>query len=335
MTTEDIEERRAGAASRALVGLVRGAGLAGGALVIANAVAAARGVGLDVNRLWIETRPLPPLAVAAVGALLVVGTLAGRSGPARAAGILGALALALAGLRRAAAFSSAAGGAPGGAWRLPPGTEAALLGLGVALALASRRRVPRGALVVGASIVLALAPLVLMTTIGPADRGEDADLVVVLGARVYADGRPSLALEDRTRTGGQVVLVGRAPRILVSGGAGDGAVHEVEAMRRLLEDLGVPPAAILEDRVGRNTQATVDGATATARAEGLERLVVVSHAYHLPRVALAFLRAGLEVRTVPAVESRPLARMPWFVAREVPAFWVYWARSWLGATATV
>lgn len=330
MADDPNERRAAGAVSRALVGVVRGAGLAAGALVLANSIAAARGVGVDVNRLWIDTRPLPPLGVAVVAALLVVGAVAGRSETCRRVGLLAALALVAAGARRAASFVGLEGQAPGGAWRVPPGSEAAALGLAVAFALSRRGSASRGSLLLGAALSLALAPLILMTTIGPADRGEEADLVVVLGARVYADGSPSLALADRTRTGGHLLLVGRAPRILVSGGPGDGDVHEVQAMRSLLEDLGVSPAVILEDRLGRNTQATVDGATAAASVEGLERLLVVSHAYHLPRIALAFLRAGLEVQTVPAVESRPLARMPWFVAREIPAFWAYWARSWLG-----
>lgn len=60
---------------------------------------------------------------------------------------------------------------------------------------------------------------------------------------------------------------------------------------------------------------------------GARRMLAVSHAYHLPRVKLAYHRAGVEVFTVPAREERLLLRMPYFMAREVVALWVYYGRS--------
>ena len=50
----------------------------------------------------------------------------------------------------------------------------------------------------------------------------------------------------------------------------------------------------------------------------------MSHAYHLPRVKLAYQRAGWEVFTVPAVETRQLTQKPRLVAREVAALWWYY-----------
>jgi uncharacterized SAM-binding protein YcdF (DUF218 family) len=57
-----------------------------------------------------------------------------------------------------------------------------------------------------------------------------------------------------------------------------------------------------------------------------KKVLVVSHFYHLPGVKLAYQRAGWEVYTVPAKESCFFRQMPFFVAREVAALWVYYLR---------
>ena len=51
-----------------------------------------------------------------------------------------------------------------------------------------------------------------------------------------------------------------------------------------------------------------------------------SEFYHLPRIKLAYQRAGWDVFTVPAKESYLLRQMPYNMAREVAAMWVYYLR---------
>ena len=51
---------------------------------------------------------------------------------------------------------------------------------------------------------------------------------------------------------------------------------------------------------------------------------MVSHFYHLPRIRLAYRRAGREVWTVPAMPTRFYTGLPLSVLREVPAFWFYY-----------
>jgi hypothetical protein len=55
-------------------------------------------------------------------------------------------------------------------------------------------------------------------------------------------------------------------------------------------------------------------------------LLAVSHGYHLPRIKAAYRRSGVEVYTVPARETRTLARKPVLIAREVVATWAYFFR---------
>jgi vancomycin permeability regulator SanA len=162
-----------------------------------------------------------------------------------------------------------------------------------------------------------------MATLGAAAYARPADAIVVLGARAYADGRPSPVLADRVRTGCALYRRGLAPRVVLSGGPGDGDVHETEAMRRLAVAEGVPDGSIVLDPAGTSTRATVVNSLALL-GDAAPRVLVVSQGWHLPRLDLAFERRGARAFTVPAVESRPIAKTPWFVAREVAAWWAEW-----------
>ena len=173
---------------------------------------------------------------------------------------------------------------------------------------------------------LVLFPLAQVVCFGKTDYRRPADAVIVLGARAYADGRPSDALADRVRTGSQLVREGLANKIIFSGGPGDGVIHETEVMRRMALELGVPAEAILLDPQGLSTRATIDNARVLFEREGIHDALGVSHFYHLPRLKLGAQRAGLNIRTVPARQSYFLRQTPAFVAREVVALWVYYLK---------
>jgi vancomycin permeability regulator SanA len=172
----------------------------------------------------------------------------------------------------------------------------------------------------------AIFPFAQMLFFGKTDYRRPADIAVVLGARVYADGRPSDALADRVRTACNLYRNGTVKKLLFSGGPGDGSIHETEGMKRMALQLGVKPEDILLDAHGVNTQATVKNTEALFQQLHASRVLVVSHFYHLPRIKLAYHREGWEVYTVPAKESYLLRQMPYNMAREVAALWVYYFR---------
>jgi len=180
----------------------------------------------------------------------------------------------------------------------------------------------RRPLIIAAVFVAALIafPVAQMVSFGVTDHRRPADTIVVFGARTFADGTMSTSLTDRVRTGCELYRDGLAPRIIFSGGKGDGAIHETEAMRAFALRLGVPASAIALDPHGVNTESTVRN---TARGNG--RILAVSHFYHLPRIRMTYRRYGVEVYTVPAASSsaRPIA---YNVARESVAFWAYYLR---------
>ena len=120
-------------------------------------------------------------------------------------------------------------------------------------------------------VALALACLVCfsvaqMFLFGMTDYRRPADVAVVLGARVYADGRLSDALADRVRTACQLYRDGQVRHLVFSGGPGDGAIHETEAIKRMATSLGAKAEDIWLDRAGVNTQATVKNTQVFSRS---------------------------------------------------------------------
>lgn len=191
-----------------------------------------------------------------------------------------------------------------------------------------RWRTPRDLALISilAGVFASAGSISQMLIFGKTDYRRPASLAVVFGARVYNDGSVSDALEDRLRTACELYHSGLTPRILMSGGPGDGATHEAHAMRDFAIANGVPRSAISVDEAGLNTAATIDHTRALMAGTPRASIVMVSHGYHLPRVKLEADRAGLRAVTVPAKERYVMTKMPWFMAREVAAQWVYLLR---------
>jgi len=190
----------------------------------------------------------------------------------------------------------------------------------------SDQRAPRWAIATGAVCLFASFPVALMIFFGNTDYRRPADAVVVFGARAYKDGRMSDALQDRIRTACELYRAGFTKRLVLSGGKGDGVVTEAEAMRNYALKHGVRAEDIFIDNQGMNTEATVRNTTPLFEQWHAKRVLAVSHFYHLPRVKLAYQRAGVDVCTVPARQGRFLGQIPYNMTREVAAFWDYYLK---------
>lgn len=274
--------------------------------------------------LWLDLRWASAAVAVALLAALGGAMIAGVASAGRTAG---AWATAIVGVHAA---RDAVRCAP----QTGPASLSAVLALGclwllVAHAITPRRpaRCARSLAALGAGVAFAAIALPLAQIAGSStvDYARRADAVVVLGARVYADGSPSLALADRVSTGCDLWKAGLAPKLVLSGGPGDGQFHETETMRRLAIEQGVDPAAIVVDRDGWSTADTARNVSLLLRpgSRRAPRVLVVSHDYHLARARLAMSDEGVTALTVPAKQSRWLPRKPYFIAREAIAFWVY------------
>jgi uncharacterized SAM-binding protein YcdF (DUF218 family) len=306
-----------------LTGIARGFALFFGVFTLMN-LAGGAGTNIWWLDLWVLAEPAATALLIALALVMLGFAAAPRAGQLRRAVAIALLSFAaLMALVNAGSFYGAlARGDIRSHFPLPLSLVMAAVLITLALAHVRKRGNAPRAFAITVVLTALLFPLAQISFFGLTDYRRPADLIVVLGAHAYADGRPSSALEDRIRTGCELYREGLAPRILFSGGPGDGAIDEPEAMRRYAIRHGVPDSAILRDPHGVNTEATVRNTLALANGP---RILVVSHFYHLPRIKMAFQRHGVDIYTVPARTSR-IGGMPYNLARETAAFWAYYLR---------
>ena len=294
--------------------------------------------GFDANLWWIDLRVLGPVCSTAIVALASTSMVAWAVRPSMGVSRR-RITRALVWLLRGASVANCVvfygllfGGAITSRFPLPLSVFVAgalwwiLSALGVSAKPVTRRFRRRCGAVAAAGACLVAFTLAQMFCFGKTDYRRRADAIVVFGAGVTPDGRCSRALADRVRTACGLFREGYAQRLIMSGGPTPGRLHETRAMRDYAIALGVPADRIVLDPGGVNTQATVDNTCRMFERLGATRVLAVSHFYHLPRIKLAYNRRGREVYTVPAKQSWPLAAMPYFIAREVAAIWVYFLR---------
>ena len=147
----------------------------------------------------------------------------------------------------------------------------------------------------GAAIVAALYAFVR--------RGEretvrtPADAIIVLGAQVHRNGRPSAALRGRVQRAVALYHAGMAPRLVVTGGVGEAGISEASVMQALAVAVGVPESAIVIEPRATRTLESARAVGMIGRQAGWQSVIVVSDPFHLWRTALMFVMEGFTVRT--------------------------------------
>lgn len=147
----------------------------------------------------------------------------------------------------------------------------------------------------------------------PAAQAQPADAALVLGAYVYPDGTPSAMLADRLDTALDLYRAGKVRKLLLSGDHGRTDYDEVNAMRRYLEQRGVPEPDIFMDHAGFNTYASMYRARDVFR---VRRVLVVTQRFHLTRALYLARQLGLQAEGVEA-DRRPYT--DYYEVREMAA----------------
>ena len=106
------------------------------------------------------------------------------------------------------------------------------------------------------------------------------DCILVLGCGVYSDGTPSPMLRDRMNRACELYHQGWASVLLVSGDDRPGHHYEVQVMRDLAVQGGVPAEAVVMDPAGVCTYDSIWRAEAVFQ---IRRAVLVTQEYHLFR----------------------------------------------------
>lgn len=166
----------------------------------------------------------------------------------------------------------------------------------------TRRLIVRGLLsiiAIGICFVLVTDLMVLRfrSAILPADEIDSAPVVIVLGAKVKADGQPSDILRDRLLTAIDLYRAGSVEKILVSGDDGQVEYDEVNAMRLYLLGADVDPDDIFLDHAGFDTY---DSMIRASKIFGVTKAIVVTQAYHLPRALYLADAFGIDAQGVAA-----------------------------------
>jgi SanA protein len=144
----------------------------------------------------------------------------------------------------------------------------------------------------------------------PVDKVPAERVVIVFGAGLTRDGAPTAVLRDRVETAAQLYFSGKAEKLLMSGDNRFVEYNEPEAMRQYALDLGVPDEAIVLDYAGRRTYDTCYRAKAIF---GVERAILVTQDFHLPRALYLCNALGVEAVGVKANNNyyRKISRLIW------------------------
>jgi uncharacterized SAM-binding protein YcdF (DUF218 family) len=185
----------------------------------------------------------------------------------------------------------------------------------------------RAAVLLGALVAwfIGVAALILWSEPGPS--AASADVAVVLGAAIRADGAPSPVFQGRIEQGVALFRAGRVRRLLFTGGRGEGAtLSEAAAARRWAVERGVPPGAILVEERSRTTRQNLLESRAVMQRERLRTALIVSDPLHLPRAMRMAADVGLSAQAAPTPTTRyrtARSRLP-FLARESFFLTTYW-----------
>jgi vancomycin permeability regulator SanA len=117
-----------------------------------------------------------------------------------------------------------------------------------------------------------------------------APVALVLGSKINPDGTPSAFLARRLDLAIALYRRGTVRAILVSGDNGSRRYDEVTGMMRYLQARAVPASRVVGDYAGFDTW---DSCTRAHRIFGVDRAVVVTQRFHLPRAVALCRRAGI------------------------------------------
>jgi len=154
----------------------------------------------------------------------------------------------------------------------------------------------------------------------------DAEAIVVLSAGSYApdesepEALPNQATYLRCHYATWLYRTWKPVPVLATGGpdgSGKTTVVLADVMARAIEEGGVPRTSIWTERESRSTFENAVFSARLLSGKGIRRIVLVTEAYHMPRSAACFRKAGLEV--TPAPVARRSSRFHWSAREFFPS----------------
>lgn len=122
------------------------------------------------------------------------------------------------------------------------------------------------------------------------DRSKDYDCILVLGAGIISNSRPSDMLRDRLDVSISLYNMGYSDTLLLSGDCSGEDYDEVNVMKNYCLAAGVPEDSIICDNKGYSTLESVYN----TKEYGFENIIVVTQRYHLSRAIYIADQMGVE-----------------------------------------
>ena len=167
---------------------------------------------------------------------------------------------------------------------------------------------------------------VLIIWDGVTDELGQADVALVMGAKVKPDGTPSNRLKARLDTALSLYAQGLFEQVIVSGGLGWEGYDEAEVMAQYLVDGGIPEERIIVDSRGYDTYQTALNASEIMETHGMHSVIIITQYFHVSRTKYTLARFGVsQVYSANAVYFGLRDLM--YIPREVVAYYYYLTRS--------
>ena len=161
---------------------------------------------------------------------------------------------------------------------------------------------------------------------GGIDEARPADCIVVLGARVLPDGRPSEDLFVRTQHAVDLYRQGLAHSMICAGGFANESRSAASVARSIAVASGVPSQDIFLADGSNTTQEDAEQTARVMASHGWHTAVLVSHPLHLLRCKLLFEAQGLTVYTSPTNTQLGIIKPQWRVVYDVrEALFIFWS----------
>ena len=175
---------------------------------------------------------------------------------------------------------------------------------------------------VGALIVVGLFAIYNEVENQPYKIFSDVKLVPTTSvAIVFGAGIGSREFKDRVSTASTLYKLGKVKKLLMTGDNGHLSYNEPQAMKDGAIQNGVPAKDITCDYAGFRTY---DSLYRAKEIFGVERAVLVTQRYHLPRAMFLAQRLGLEVTGVDAGIQSYGSIQSWYDFREIIAAETAW-----------
>jgi uncharacterized SAM-binding protein YcdF (DUF218 family) len=135
-----------------------------------------------------------------------------------------------------------------------------------------------------------------------------AEAIVILGGGIKSADAPRPMIDvseqgDRVIYGAKLYRDGLAPLVITTGGRiawlGYGGKPESSDMSELLQMLGVPDSAIIEEPDSLNTYQNAVNTGKILAQKGIEQVILVTSAMHMPRSLKIFQKQGIKVIPAP------------------------------------